>query len=72
MLLSGRIVSYRDWEVLFLALKTAFRSCNPGEHWYYTDLTHTERHRELVDTIFGSNISEATADLYALNLRNKK
>lgn len=53
-----------DWEtLLFLPLEVAFRRCDPAKYWYYADLTHSGHHRELADTIFKSNKSEAIADL---------
>ena len=61
-----------DWEsLLFLSLEVGFRCFDPLGRRYIGGLIHTEVHRELTETVFRSNKSEAIADLLcALTVRD--
>ena len=53
-----------DWEdLLLVCLEIGFRHLDPRNLDIATRLTHTEHHRQLVNVVFGSQKSEAIADL---------
>ena len=53
-----------DWEGLLLtSLEIGFRHLDPQDRYTVPTLTHTEYHPEMVDVVFGSQKSEAIADL---------
>ena len=56
--------SLEDWKGLLLAsLEIGFRHLDPQDWPTSHTLTHTEHHPEMVDVVFGSQNSEAIADL---------
>jgi len=56
--------SLRDWKGLLLtSLEIGFRRLDRRDLFSSLTLTHTEHHLEMVDVVFGSQNSEAIADL---------
>jgi len=56
--------SLADWKGLLLAcLEIGFRHLDPKDQATAYRLTHTDRHPEMADVVFGSQNSEAVADL---------
>ena len=56
--------SLRDWKSLLLTcLEIGFRRLDPQDLFTPRTLAHPEHHAEMVDTVFGSQDSEAIADL---------
>ena len=54
----------RDWKGLLLTcLEIGFRHLSPQDWFTPYTLTHTQHHMEMVDVVFGSQKSEAIADL---------